>query len=362
MPEFPLDLPARRAATYRAVMSTLHEALIEATPIPELRGVDRARFEREILPAAQPVVLRGLVAGWPAANLGGESPAAVCRFLIGLDNGTPVDAIMLAPEEKGRIFYNAAFDGFNFLRNKLPLARIIEQVARYSQFEHAPAVAAQSALIRTCLPGFTDAHAMPLLDAVVEPRIWLGTAITVPAHCDETDNIACVVAGRRRFTLFPPGQIANLYIGPLDFAPTGTPISLVDFAAPDFARFPKFREACAHALVAELGPGDAIFIPALWWHHVQSLQACNILVNYWWNGPARASDHRDCLLHALLTLRRLPATQRAAWAQIFQHYVFGDTDAAAAHIPAPRRGVLGELDAASRREQLRQLAQRLMAG
>jgi len=343
-------------------MSTVHDCLATAAPIAEARDVDRARFERDLLPAAQPVVLRNLIRDWPAARFGRESPEAICQYLIGLDNGTPVDALLLAPEEKGRIFYNAAFDGFNFLRNKLPLARIIEQVARYSQFERAPAVAAQSAPIRACLPGFLDAHRMPLLDAGVEPRIWLGTAITVPAHCDETDNIACVVAGRRRFTLFPPGQIANLYIGPLDFAPPGTPISLVDFAAPDDERFPKFRAACAQALVAELGPGDAIFIPALWWHHVQSLDACNILVNYWWNGPARASDDRDCLLHALLTLRRLPSAQRAAWAQIFQHYVFGDIDAASAHIPASRRGVLGELDAASRREQLRQLAQRLMAG
>src|SRR5262249_2621219 len=156
--------------------------------------------------------------------------------------------------------YNAAFDGFNFLKNKLPLARIIEQVARYSQFDEAPAVAAQSALIAGCLPRFLDAHRLPLLDDTIAPRIRLGTAITVPAHCDEPDNIACVVAGRRRFTLFPPGQIGNLYIGPLDFAPTGTPISLVDFAAPDFARFPRFRDACAQAQSAELGPGDAIFI------------------------------------------------------------------------------------------------------
>jgi len=334
-------------------------ALAKATPIAEMHGVGREQFEAELLPAARPVVLRGLVADWPAARLGRESAEAICRYLIGLDNGTPVDALMLAPAEKGRIFYNAAFDGFNFLKNKLPLTRIIEQVARYSRFDEAPAVAAQSALIAACLPGFLDAHRLPLLDAAIEPRIWLGTAITVPAHCDETDNIACVVAGKRRFTLFPPGQIGNLYIGPLDFAPTGTPISLVDFAAPDFERFPKFRDAWSHALVAELGPGDAIFIPALWWHHVQSLDVCNILINYWWNGPPRAHDDRDCLLHALLTLRRLPASQRAAWSEVFQHYVFGERDASNAHIPPSRRGVLGELNESTLREQRRQIAARL---
>lgn len=335
-----------------------------AAAIPELRDVDRIRFEREVVPAASPVVLRGLVDDWPAARLGRESAEAFCRYLIGLDNGTPVDAIMLAPQEKGRIFYNAAFDGFNFLRNRLPISRVIEQVARYSAFDEAPAVAVQSALISACLPGFLGAHPMPLIDPT-EPRIWLGNTIIVPAHFDETDNIACVVAGRRRFTLFPPGQIANLYIGPLDFAPTGTPISLVDFAHPDTQRFPRFHEACAHALTAELLPGDAIFIPALWWHHVQSLDACNALVNYWWGGGARAGDARDSLLHALLTLRRLPAAQRAAWAEVFQHYVFGALEPSVAHIPAHRRGVLGMLgmlDEQQERERRHELAARLNKG
>jgi hypothetical protein len=328
--------------------------------IPEIRGIDREHFEREILAAGQPVVLRDLVAAWPAVQRGRESPEAICHYLSERDNGTPVDAIMLPPEERGRIFYNAAMDGFNFLRNRLPISRIIEQIARYSAFDSAPAVAAQRALIRQCMPKLLDDHALTLRDAV-EPRIWLGNAIVTPAHFDESHNIACVVAGRRRFTLLPPEQIANLYVGPFDFAPAGPAISLVDFAQPDLARFPRFAQAQAHALSAELHAGDAIYIPPLWWHHVVSLDVCNVLVNYWWDASPVHNAGLHCLTHALISLRQLPAAQRAAWAAIFQHYVFGDINQSVAHIAAERRGMLAPLPAESLRKRRADLADRLKA-
>ena len=68
----------------------------------------------------------------------------------------------------------------------------------------------------------------------------------------------------------------------MEHTPSGQTISLVDFAQPDLQRFPKFAQALEHAVVAELGPGDALFIPSMWWHHVESLSDFNLLVNYWW--------------------------------------------------------------------------------
>lgn len=251
-----------------------------AQPITELHHVTRSQFENEVVAANEPAVLRGLVADWPATREGHESPEAICRYLLERDSGAAVDAILLAPGERGRVFYNATMDGFNFLRDRMPISRIVEQIARYSHFAAPPAVAVQSALIRDCLPRFLDENPMPLLDA--QPRIWIGNAIVTPAHYDNSQNLACVVAGRRRFTLFPPEQIDNLHVGPVDFAPAGPCISLVDFANPDHARFPRFRSALEHARVAELGAGDALYIPTRWWHHVVSLDVCNVLVNYWW--------------------------------------------------------------------------------
>jgi hypothetical protein len=334
-------------------------------PLRELVSPDAASVRREVLTAGRPAVLRNLVAHWPAVTAGRGGPAQLLAYLRRFDSGALVDAIMTAPEVAGRVFYNEAMSGFNFVRNRLPISAVAEQVQRYGGFVRAPAVAVQSALLRDCLPGFAAENPLELLDVSVLPRIWLGTAITTPTHLDEWHNIGCVVAGRRRFTLFPPEQVANLYVGPLDFAPTGAPMSLVRLHAPDFERFPRFREALAAAFSAELGPGDALYIPPLWWHHVESLEPCNLLVNYWWHAiegaAVGAASGFDNLIHALLTLRPLPAATRAAWRALFEHYVFGTEDSAA-HIPAERRGVLGRFSAADAARVRAYLAERLQGG
>ena len=230
----------------------------------------------------------------------------------------------------------------------------------YVAVESPPSIALQCAHIAECLPAFEAANPMPLMDPGARPRLWLGNAFLTPAHIDELDNLACVVAGRRRFTLFPPAQIANLYIGPLDFTPAGQAISLVDFARPDYQRFPRFAEALAHARVAELGAGDAIFIPSMWWHHIESLDSLNVLVNYWWRqSPAYMDSPIGALMMTLMTVRDLPAAQRAAWENLFRHYVFEADEATVAHIPEAARRSLGALTDESAREIRARLLARL---
>jgi hypothetical protein len=313
----------------------------------EYSGLSVDEIRRDVLPDKHPAILRGLVRDWQAVHEFLASPAALVRYLKRHDSGAPVDALMTPPEIEGEIFYNAAMSGFNFHRNRLPLSQIAAQVLRYAQFPKPPAVAAQSALIRDCLPAFEQENKLPLFDGTVLPRIWLGNRITTPTHVDEWNNVGCVVAGRRRFTLFPPEQIANLYIGPLDFAPTGAAMSLVSLRNPDFERYPKFRDALRQAQTAELAAGDAIFIPPLWWHHVESLEPFNVLVNYWWHdslgAESQADSAFDALLHGILSIRALPPETRRAWAAFFEQYVFGPSLKSTGHIPPERHGILGAL-------------------
>jgi hypothetical protein len=337
-------------------------AVQHPAPIRELETRDFELIRREVLLSGEPAVLRGLVRDWPAVAAARRSAADLIAYLRQLDSGVAVDAIMTPPEVEGRIFYRDGLNGFNFVRNRLPLSAIAEQALRYAAHARAPAVAVQSAAIAECLPGFAAANPLPVAHPSSQPRIWLGNALTTPTHLDEWFNIGCVVLGRRRFTLFPPEQIANLYVGPLDYAPTGAPMSLVQLHAADFERFPQFRAALAQARAAELGPGDALFIPPLWWHNVESLDPLNVLVNFWWHASGAALgtvSGYDSLLHAMLNIRHLPEPTRAAWRALFEHYVFGPQEQVTAHIPEPRRGVLAPLAPADAERLQAQLVERL---
>ena len=121
---------------------------------------------------------------------------------------------------------------------------------------------------------------------------------------------------------------------------------MVDMAAPDYQRFPRFAAAMEAAQVVELNAGDALFIPSLWWHQVESLDSLNVLVNYWWRDtPSFMDSPMNALMLSLMTLRDLPPAQRRAWANMFRHYVFEADQTTAAHIPEQARGVLATIQA-----------------
>jgi hypothetical protein len=174
---------------------------------------------------------------------------------------------------------------------------------------------------------------------------WIGNRTTALAHHDLSYNMACCLVGRRRFVLFPPEQVGNLYPGPLEPTPGGQVVTMTDIDAPDFERFPGLRDALAVAEVAELEPGDALYYPAMWWHQVNALEAFNVMVNYWWNTvPDFMDTPQNTLLHGLLSLRDRPEQEKRAWRALFDYYVFGPADRAAAHLPEAARGNLAPLD------------------
>lgn len=327
-----------------------------AQPIAERHGLDVHQFREEIVPAYEPVVLRGFAANWPAVRAGG-SLAEAQAYLARFDRGAIVEAFIGRPGIKGRFFYADDMRGFNFDRRKVRLGDALRFIESAPPGRERPAIYVGAAAVPDCLPGFAEENANPLVPpGLAVPRIWIGNETVVSTHFDLSDNIACVVAGRRRFTLFPPDQLPNLYIGPLDHTMAGQPASMVDLANPDLQAFPKFAEALRHARVAELEPGDAIYIPTLWWHNIEALSPFNILVNYWWDDqPAGAGSPFEAMVHAIHAIRALPPAQREAWRGWFDHYVFGE--APAPHLPPEQRGILGE-STPGLRQRLRQFLMR----
>jgi hypothetical protein len=327
-----------------------------------MAGLAADALPDEVLRSAEPLVLRGLVAHWPMVRAARESAPAAIAYLKRFDHGgMPVVATVAPPEAGGRVFYDEDISGFNFRREKIPLAVALDTLRKYLDHAAPPSIYVASTTIDTFLPGFRAENAIDLGDRDPLASIWIGNRSRIPAHQDVPDNLACVVAGRRRVTLFPPSQLENLYVGPLDHTPAGQAVSLVDFHAPDHARFPKFAEAMRHARGAVLESGDAVFIPSMWWHHMEGLEAFNVLVNYWWRqSPAWMDTPMNALMLAIMSVRDLPPVERTIWKEVFAYYVFDYDEAeAAGHIPEPARRALAPMDEARVRHLRALLLRRL---
>lgn len=312
--------------------------------IKEFSGCQANCIPTEVLESTQPLVLRGLVDKWPMVEMSRNSTQQAVDYLSQFSTDEPLVVYRGESDIGGRVFYNKDFTGFNFKAERQPMTEVIAQILSNEKMSQPPMFYVGSTMIDKWLPGFRAENDLHLQVDNPLVSIWMGNQSRIAAHYDFADNIACCVAGRRRFIVFPPDQLPNLYVGPLDFTPAGQPISLVDFAKPDFDRFPRFREALKHAQVVELAPGDAIRIPSMWWHHVEALDGFNVLVNYWWrNSPNYMGAPLNVLQHAMMGLRDLPEEQRRVWQDIFNHYVFEPNEENFAHIPECARGVLNNL-------------------
>jgi hypothetical protein len=310
-----------------------------------ITGCDPSALPQEVLTSEKPLILRGLISNWPIVRAATEGPQAVLSCIREYYRDKPVSLFLGAPEIKGRFFYNEDMTGFNFLQMDANLGDVFDKLIEYEDQEQPPTLYVGSTAIDTWLGGFRADNDIDLEAYSPLTSIWIGNRSRVAAHFDSPDNIACCVLGRRRFTVFPPQQLPNLYVGPQDLTPAGQQISLVDFADPDLEKYPKFPQALAAAQVAELDPGDALFLPGMWWHHVEALDPINVLVNYWWDtAPAYIGAPADALTHAMLAIKDLPPAKRRAWQSMFNEYVFDQPADGLDHVPKGARGRLGNID------------------
>ena len=309
--------------------------------IPEVAIDGPAALDAQLRAASSPFIVRGLVGDWPLVQAGKKSAREARDYIVRRRRDRPFTVSVGEPGSDGRLFYDDAM-AMNFRTTRAKLPEIFAKIDALG--DTGPPIYLASIDLHEHFDGLHEANHLDLGDRVTLDSIWMGTRTRIAAHNDIPDNLACVAVGRRRFTLFPHEQFRNLYLGPIDNTPAGRAVSMVDFHDPDFAAHPRFADALAHAQVAELEAGDALYIPAMWWHHVEGLDPFNVLVNYWWRETPRwLGQPQDALNHAILAIRDLPDDQKAKWRDLFDYYVFGNDDAVTAHIPEAGRSILAPL-------------------
>lgn len=293
--------------------------------VREVNAQSDLPIEPSLLLASEPWVARGFANSWPSVKRSQNSDKDFLSYLGSCYSGTPITAIVAEANNKGRYFYNEDLTGFNFYPLKTSLDKFITQLIALEAQADPPSVYVGSTIIEPLLPTLTDHKALANNLPNATTSLWLGNRSRIATHFDFPRNIACCVSGKRRFTLFPPDQVANLYIGPWDITPAGQPISLVDLHSPDFSRFPKFQQALDSMVTIELEPGDALYIPSFWWHHVEGLSPINALINFWWHETgSKTASTIDLLKSNADVIRALPSAQRRAVKAFYDHYVFFD--------------------------------------
>ena len=323
-------------------------------PVETRDDVAAAGLARAVAGLTIPVVFKGAVRAWPAVQAAAESLDALITYLKACDNGFPAETFRQPPGADGKYFYGGDQKTLNFARARIPISATLGRL----RMPDAEPIYIQSAPLKDHLPGFRAENSLPGIDA--EPRAWIGNRSITQIHFDLYYNLACMVAGRKRFVLFPPDQAKNLYMGPVEATVSGVPTAMASLENPDFTAHPRFAEALTAATVADLEPGDVLYIPYMWWHHVSSSGAFNMQVNYWWNTAApEMGVAMQTLLHGILSLRDLPPDQTAAWKAMFDHFVFHQSDPVADHLRPEVRGLLGNVPAAQRTTIRKQIGKNL---
>jgi hypothetical protein len=310
----------------------------------DARSLSDAEDFNGIAAKCEPVILRGICSDWPATKAAAESWETLAAYLASRDSGLPSQAFVGSPSISGRYYYSDDFSGFNFDRVDMPLSDALARMAAAARDPEVSSLYFGSIPADDHVRGFSDDNRLAIIPEHVQPRLWLGNASFVSAHYDTFDNVACVVAGSRRFTLHKPETIGALYPGPIDFTMAGPPVGLAVGSERGDPRYPRFEAVRDQAVVAELEPGDALFLPKLWWHQVEATGDLNMLVNYWWDAfPSGPDAPYTAMMLAMIAIAERPIQERKAWRAFFDHYVFRPDGHPLAHLPAEKHGILGPL-------------------
>lgn len=241
-----------------------------------LRSRDPASSRGEPFSPGAPLLLRGAASGWPARAWDPQTLVARAGPLPVTLTRSPGDRL--------------EFDRSSPQALRQTRATLAESAARIAgERPGGPRHYVMQQPLAALLPALVDDLRTEELPAAVDPRgahLWFGgPAIVTPLHYDPVHNFYVQLYGRKRMLLAAPDELAGLY--PADFAGDCPHISRVDPEHPDLDAHPALADVTLWR--ADLEPGDVLYLPAFWWHHVRSLSTA-VSVNLW-----HAPDLSACL-------------------------------------------------------------------
>jgi len=223
------------------------------TPIQIERrsGVSQEELMESYARASRPLILTDLMGEWPVSRM--TLPAL--REKVG---DVPIEVFITGTTKKVIMPIAEYIDSL-----QMDTLEKVAGIPQYAQMEIPAEVARRLELLP---PPYYQR------EEYVLPRLWLGPSGAVTyLHYDDVDNFLAQVFGEKLVTLYRPDEF-DLFApqrlkGVLGFDPRNI----------DRSRFPLARHANPVEFI--LKPGEVLFIPACWYHHVV-IQSPSLSVNF----------------------------------------------------------------------------------
>ena len=263
--------------------------------IPRFKGLSKKEFKIHFLEKKQPVILEGEALHWKAYKKWSFD------FFRNMGKDVSVDFKI------GNVMQ------YEPTKTQFSLQDFIHYMERDNQNKE-----------KIYLSVFELFKAFPKLESDIDTSLfrsknifwklgWIDPKGTVTGlHRDFMDNIFIQLRGRKHFYLMAPNQSDLLYQSK-KYDP-GINCSLVDLENYDPDTYPLFEYAVVFE--ANINPGDLLFIPKGWWHHVKSLDnsiSINIFGSTWWEAIKNVKVYGKYLLHKLRLYRNGNCTCHASY-------------------------------------------------
>lgn len=147
--------------------------------------------------------------------------------------------------------------------------------------------------------------------------IFLDISIIFSVHKDPYENIYCVIDGHKDFILIPPTDLPcvpyKMYRQAVyESVKPNNDYSIkpimedkiswvaVDPLNPDYDLYPEYKNANVYKV--RVKKGDCLYLPSLWFHHVQQSNGC-IAINYWYDMDFDVKYCYYQMLHSFCSLQ-----------------------------------------------------------